>query len=506
MNVYEQVGKARSVATPLIGVTTPDQTATVKELMSRFTTDLEEAGVTDPFVAVQWDVVRGLRGVNQQGKAWVVQVDPEGETGNPVSALAALAKLPEYAVCFFLNAQRYIESSEIAQAVFNLRDDFKQHLQTLVLLGPSLAVPAELKSDIQMFDEPLPTVSDGLTDVIKTAYASNGLPEPTSVTAEKAAGQLMGLSKFAAEQVAMMSMGDKGIEFETLVERRYKTIDQNDGLKVYRGKERFSDIGGLHNIKQEFLKLIHGRKAPRLIVILEEMDKMFASVKTDTTGVSQYQHGRILSYMQDMEAVGAIGIGPPGTGKSLCAKALGNEGGIPAINIDFGAMQSGLVGSSQERTNAAFKVIEALSGGQAFFFGTCNAVTVLPPELRRRFRMGTYFFDLPDDEEKATMWKYYVSKYQFPKNTELPSDKGWTGAEIWQCCDKAWRYGLTPVEVSGSVIPVSVAAYEDVERLRKEASGKYQSASKAGVYVYQPGGPDMVVETSSGKRKVFHRP
>jgi len=498
MNVYDQVSKARSVGTPLLGVTTPDQVATTKALLSRFVMDLDEAEVQEPLVAVQWDAVRGLQGLNANGKKWVVTNDPENMTIGLVPALGALEKLPEYAVTFFQNAQRYIESSDVAQAVFNLREEFKAHLQTLILMGPTLPLPAELRTDVMVFDEPLPDALE-LEKVVTVAYQSNKLKVPTGVTLEKAAGQLMGLSTFAAEQVAMMSMGDTGIEFSTLVERRYKTIDQNDGLKVYRGKEKFADIGGLRNIKAEFTRLIKGRKAPRLIVILEEMDKMFAGFSTDSTGIAQYQMGKTLSFMQDTEAVGAIGLGSPGTGKSLVAKALGNEAGIPAINIDFGAMQGGIVGVSQERTNAAFKVIEALSGGQAFFFGTCNKVTNLPPELRRRFRMGTYYFELPDAEEKDTIWKYYLSKYGFG-GVELPNDKGWTGAEIWQCCDKAWRYGLNPIDVAGTVIPVSVAAFDEVEALRKSASGKYQSANHEGVYIYRPGTEEGVQEPVMGRK------
>ena len=58
-------------------------------------------------------------------------------------------------------------------------------------------------------------------------------------------------------------------------------------------------------------------------------------------------------------------------------------------------------------------------------------------ELRRRFTLGTFFFDLPDAEERESIWKIYREKWAL--SGDQPEDEGWTGAEIKECCRKAWR-------------------------------------------------------------------
>jgi SpoVK/Ycf46/Vps4 family AAA+-type ATPase len=125
----------------------------------------------------------------------------------------------------------------------------------------------------------------------------------------------------------------------------------------------------------------------------------------------------------------------PGAAKSLVAKATGNTARIPTIAFDLGAMQNALVGASGERLRAALKVVDAVTNGRSLWIATCNSIGTLPPELRRRFTLGTFFFDLPSPEERAAIWKIYMAKYGV--SGELPDDDGWTGAEIKECCRKA---------------------------------------------------------------------
>ncbi len=147
-------------------------------------------------------------------------------------------------------------------------------------------------------------------------------------------------------------------------------------------------------------------------------------------------------------------------------------------------MKGSMVGESERRMRTALSVITAVSGGRPFFVMTCNAISVLPPELRRRFTVGTMFFDLPSREERDIIWNIYTKAYKLPKQ-KLPDTEGWTGAEIRQCADLADRLGMTLIEAAKFVVPVSVSAAEKIEKLRKDASERYLSASYAGVYKYQ---------------------
>ena len=108
----------------------------------------------------------------------------------------------------------------------------------------------------------------------------------------------------------------------------------------------------------------------------------------------------------------------------------------------------------------------------------------LPPELRRRFTLGTFFFDLPDEAERDQIWTIWKKRYEIGKQVCSGnfSDEGWTGAEIRQCCDIAWRLGCSLKDAAGFVVPVSKSAADQLEQLRRAAEGRFLSASKRGVY------------------------
>jgi SpoVK/Ycf46/Vps4 family AAA+-type ATPase len=189
-----------------------------------------------------------------------------------------------------------------------------------------------------------------------------------------------------------------------------------------------------------------------------------------------------------------IFVGPPGAAKSAIAKSAGNQAGIPTVQLDLGAAKGSLVGQSEQQLRDALKVITAVSNGRSLWIATCNAIADLPPELRRRFTLGTFFFDLPDAEERAAIWEIYTRKYQIEcfktgKRKDSvqavnppPNDEGWTGAEIRQCCDIAWRLGCSLKEAAGFVVPVSKSAADKLEALRNQADCKFLSASQPGVY------------------------
>ena len=167
----------------------------------------------------------------------------------------------------------------------------------------------------------------------------------------------------------------------------------------------------------------------------------------------------------------------------LKSKATGNTAGIPTIAFDLGAMQNALVGESGGRLRTALKVVDAVTNGRSLWIATCNSIGTLPPELRRRFTLGTFFFDLPSAEERAAIWRIYQQNYGV--SGELPDDDGWTGAEIKECCRKAYRLKQSLRESGEYIVPVSRSAAEQVKTLRQQASGRFISASYPGVYQFQ---------------------
>ena len=211
---------------------------------------------------------------------------------------------------------------------------------------------------------------------------------------------------------------------------------------------------------------------------------MMAGARGDLTGVSQDALQVILTEMEDQDYSGIIAVGPPGSGKSLYSKSLGKTFGIPAITLDLGAAKGSLVGESENFIRSAMKTIRTIGEkGGAFFVATSNKLDIVPPELRRRFRFGIWYWDLPTAEERKSIWRINLTKYDLHrKSHKLPDDENWTGADIRSVCEIAWRLSCSLTDAAGYIVPVAKSDPQGIENLRAVASGRYLSASCSGTY------------------------
>lgn len=480
---------------PVVVVETADAKQTIDSIIA------ERRAFKGSNVAIlRHDVCRGLVALSKEGQEALEFILPEGvdakmATQNATEALQFLMRLPipeedvdgekqpryRRALVFMMNAQRYWNEPSGAQAIWNLRDTLKAMGATLVLLCPNAGgMPDELKNDVVVLTDSLPTVEE-VRSIADSVLKDAGVKSPSADEKERILDTMLGLSAFSAEQALAMSITKDGVDRTQLWQRKAKTVEQTDGLSVYRGKERFSDIGGLANAKDILSKTIAGKTAVRAIVFLDEIDKAFAAARSDSSGVTQDQNKVLLTYMQDNDILGMLLLGPPGTGKTVLCKAAANEHEILLIQLDLGAMMSKYVGDSQGAVRTGIQVIHAITGGKALFVGACNRTDTLPPELRRRFNYCSLFVDLPDAAEREAMWKIWMAKYSL-KSQPKPDDNNWTGAEIRNCCLKAWAMNCSLKEAAMSIVPVAVSAAEEVQGLRKSANAKFISASKAGLF------------------------
>lgn len=476
---------ARRVSVPIVAVRTVDQ----------FETTTAIATAMNAFPILQWDAARGITDVNAEGKRAMAHAKIKSEdTVQFPEAMLAAQLLPQAAVLIVLNAHRQLTSMEPAvtatavQAVANLRDSFKSNHRMLILLSPSLALPAELEHDVVVMDHALPTPDD-LRTIITDLHVSAKLDPPDDSKLTRAVDAVSGLSAFAAEQVAAMSMrpaADGGLDIDAAWERTRITIEQTRGLSVYRGKETFADLRGLESVKARLRSHINAKTPVGVVVWIDEGADVFSNVETDTSGNKTDQQRALLVEMEQNNWRGMIGTGVPGSGKSAIARAFGNEAGVPTIAVDFGDMEDKWQGESEAHLRQAIRVIKAVGRGHAFFVLTCNSLKGIRPQFQRRFKRGVFFFDLPTNEERAAIWTLYRQRYQIPAKEKQPDDNGWTGAEIRECCESAWDTGCTLLDAARYIVPVSRSRTREIEDMRIEAHERFLDASHAGTYRYDP--------------------
>ena len=496
MELAEQIKLARMVSTPILAVSSFDQAATINGVSGTFQKD-----PVPPIV--RWDCVRGIMPVNDFGKAALKKLpQPEiqgvGIGQNPTECLQLAAQLPPKCILWFCNAHRFWDNEGVVQAISNLRDLYKSNLRTLILLAPVISLPAELTQDVFPLDESLPDREQTKALILREyeGLRSSKMPElkdPSPKDLEKAVSALSGLAAFPQEQATAESLVRPEAErIPWLWIRKESFINQTKGLSVDKGNETFNDIGGLEAVKQFGFDLFGGNQPPTVIVRIEELEKKIAGMGGgsnqsggDSSGVSQDQGSVFLTAFEDNGWDGMLAVGPAGTAKSFYSKVLGHQFDVPCLCFDPGAAKSKYVGESETLVRNAMKVLKAIGGNNVFFVATVNGLTTVPPPLKRRFKSGVFFFDLPTAEERESIWRINLRKYGLPLDSERPADNDWSGAEIRNCCERAWKMNKPVMDVSKYVVPVAVSDPESIASLRNMAAGKFLSASTPGLYSHK---------------------
>jgi hypothetical protein len=483
MDHLTQFQKGRSVGVPIMGIETPDQEATIRVLAA--------TGKNGKAAMIGWDIVRGFTAMNEAGAAVLAKIasDPtelKGRTVNVVEALDLAVGFPDDAIVFARNIHRVIDEAGVSQAIANLRDGNKAKGRTLVLLAPFLRLPVELERDVIVLEEPLPSDQE-LGAIVKGVYEDAGMSAPTEGHLDHLISASRGLAAFQSEQAAAMALTKAGVDRVELWERKRKMIELTPGLSVVRGSATFAEIGGIENVKAFGASIFKGQARPSCVVFLDEIEKALGGATGevgDSSGVAQDALGVLLKAMEDNAWTGQIAVGPPGCAKSMFAQALGATHDVPTIALDLGAAKGSLVGQSEARVRGIVRVLKAVAGSGAYWVATCNRLETLPPELRRRFRFGLWYFDLPDAVERAAIWTLQMKRYQVRADQarEMPDDAEWTGADIRNCCEIAWRLNASLVAAAQFITPVAKSNPEAIKKLRDTAHARFLSASYAGTF------------------------
>jgi hypothetical protein len=509
---------------PLIAVKTPDQAMTIETIKGAVSN-----GTVPPILV--WDCVRGVQWANEPGLevAWKVlakkatapvprradELDRfKSELGratiNIVNTLEAAGGLPDNSLLIVQNMQWQWDKAPTVQAAWNLRDPFKGNFRTLIMLTDMGAtIPAGLRDALPLAEE-LPTLEE-LGEIVDELFQAMGLPAPPPAIRTAAVDAVCGLPAFSAEQSIALSFtkGPDGVSLDTTATwaRKKSLIEQTNGLSVYSGPETYAMYAGNAVLKQFGLDIATGEDPFRAIVLIDEINDALAGSGADgsggeSSGTTQKMHGTLLARMENKGYSGIIEVGPTGTGKTAFPKALAGETKRPLIIFDISKMESKFVGSSNENLNACLDVVDAISQGHALFIATCNAVSQLTPQLKGRFTLGTFYVDLPDETERPGIWDVWLRHFKLDPKQKRPDDTGWNGREIKACCSAAWRL-RKPLLYAAQYITHAISTdAESIDKLRRESSGRFLSASYPGCYTYGRGNDKPPAIAATRKRNI----
>lgn len=510
--LIDRIKAARLVGVPMIAVTTPDQPALCAGIVQ---------AINGGTPIVSWDRARGLLALNKAGQVSLQALGLDANalpivTSELAPAMRSAINLPEQTILIAFSVDRFLrESSEAVQAIANLRDAYKANKRTLVMMSPDFKLPVELRHDVILVDDPLPG-DEGYRAIAQDLYESAQLVKTKKdgsyesiddETASKATLAVRGLSAFEAEQVLAMSLAlnkkGHGFDFNAAWELKRNTINSVKGLTMSLDGPALRDLRGQDSIIEMLDQLFAGPERPELIVRVDEIDKGLAGLGSgggpgDNTGVSQDLNQQFLTNMEDNGWDGVVLVGVRGSGKTVLTQSIGADKGIPTIAMDTGAMKGIHVGESEAAFREAFRTFKSIAGSRVFVMATCNKMDVLPPELLRRFKINVWYFDVLTAEERDALWPVYLKKYGHKLDSERPNDVGWTGAEIRNCCELAYKFASTPAVVGPKyIIPVTKSDPQSVESLRVSAMNRFLSAAYPGTYQGPP--PAEVLPTTKRK-------
>ena len=477
MCVIKTVERMIAVSTPIIALDSHDHPHTLQRLKVMF----GEQATIRPLVG--WNCSDGLYPINSAGEQVISDLEPAmvkmASTGVHAALHVALS-FPSRAVLIVQNLHWFWDKPATMQSLMNVREPFKASNRTVIGLTLDSTIPSDLVQSISFVDDPLPSeelLAETVVSIQKSALPDDALTETESADIAR---ELRGTSPFRAEQLLAQSLTKRGIDRARLRDNARKQINDTVGLSVESGTEDFGNIGGLDAIRDYLAKYFQGPRRPSVVVRIEEIEKALAGVGSESSGTSGDALGAILTAMEDNRWTGILAYGVSGCGKSLVAKACANEFSAKAIRFDINACKGSLVGESEKQIRSAMDVIHAIGGERVFFIASMNQIASLPPELRRRFAAGTWYFDVPDKDARADIWR--ISCESFGVEHDGYDAEMLTGADIRDIAQRAYELGCTTTEAARYHVPLCKAAPDAISQSRSDATNRYLDANKGGPY------------------------
>lgn len=454
-----------------------------------------------------WNVVDGVRLWQDQDNSFVSK---DEEATSLEKAWEFFDELDVDSIFLMEDIQHYLVSENVKaiKKLRNLAINMPQG-RTLVLSQPIQQLPLELEKEVHVLNFDYPTVSD-LKAIYKKVcdkykyydIVTQAPPEPPSELIEAALGLTIMEAEKAFSLAYVKSRQLTEHEVPEVIKEKEQVIKKSGYLEYYHPSERFSDVGGLGQLKRW----------------LEKRRRGF-DPEASRFGLT-YPRGILL-------------LGIPGTGKSLTAKAVGSQWKFPLLKLDMGKIFGGYVGESERNIRNALQIAESISpcvlwideiekglagsassgssdGGTTarilgtfltwmqekqkpvFVLATANRIDQLPPELLRKGRVDEIFFvDLPSRSEREEIIRIHLHKIRRDfKNYDCQYladlSQGFSGAELAEALQEALYQAYDAgdevktehiAEAIKHTYPLSRTMREEISELRKWCQAKAVMAS-----------------------------
>ncbi len=427
---------------------------------------------------------------------------------NPLQAMDEIVKsqgdLP--AVFVMRDFHRFLDDVQVSRKIRNLSRHLQNTRKTMIILAPTLSIPADLAEDITVLDlvPPTPDEIDQELDAVLENVPVQLSPGSREALVKACQGLTMNRIRLGlARAIALYARLDERAIPLMLAEKKQQ-IRRTEVLEFWPVAETVDDIGGL------------------------DILKMWLNQRSAAFTAEAREYG--LPHPK-----GVLLVGIQGTGKSLSAKAIASLWQLPLLRLDIGRLMGGLVGQSEAKTREMIHIAEAMapcvlfvdeldkgfaglgsgfvgdSGTTArvlgtiltwmeektsavFIAATANAVETLPPEVLRKGRFDEIFFiDLPSERERREIFEVHLSKVRENRLREFDlgelafQSEGFNGAEIEQAIvdamhtafDERREFQTEDILIAMSqIVPLSKTSQERIRSLQEwAASGRCRPAS-----------------------------
>jgi SpoVK/Ycf46/Vps4 family AAA+-type ATPase len=448
-----------------------------------------------------WSVTDGLcRHAREQ---------PVYETQEPLKALQHIdaARIP--AAYLLRDFHPYLSDPRLVRRLREIAQENAALGVTLVFSAPSLELPVELRPLAARYRLRLPDEKELRQVMLETFKDLNQNKNFSFRLNEAEQAQLVrnlkGLTLDQARRAVSRAVLDDGVldarDLALALAAKRERIEQSGILEYFEIEKEQPELGGLGTLKA-WLERFRAGFLPQ---------------------------ARELGLRPPR---GVMLVGVQGCGKSLAAKTIARQWGLPLLRLDPGRLLDKYIGESEKNLRRAFETAEAVAPvvlwideiekafagstsseadaglgrrlfgafltwlqekkESVFVAATANDLAATPPELLRKGRFDEIFFvDLPDAAERGEIFSIHLKlRKQNPAkldvNALVEAAEGFSGAEIEQVVIAA-LYGLL-AEQGGKLtterllaearatVPLSRARREYVDELRQFARERFVPA------------------------------